>query len=574
MGAVSMNSLPRLAAAAALLLTALEPMAAQDITIADPVWDSRDPVPDQLPKANRTLQLDYPDEMRKSAEIGLAVVSFKVDESGQFGWSVSASHIPFQQAVQNAVTSQQRKWKFSPGLKQGKAVPSHVWVGIIFNPKSAAPNTDNATPRLLAAIPAFTRERPRVPTGAPPDVTVKLELDATGKITNWIPEGRITSGLADALETALSGWRFAPARSQGKPTRAELLVHVLCMSPASAPSRFAASSQSNPPQVIEQEPPEYPYAMRRFGLVGEVQLDFEVGIDGHVQNMVIHSSTNPEFDRPALEALKHWKFSPGTKDGKPVVTHMRVPVVFTLDDSTREKFTIEQGNKRSLPPEMRYDTPAKIKNVQIPVYPYPLLRDRVTGKAEVVMYIDTSGRVAKVQIVTQEREEFGLALAAAAEGYQFAPALKDGLPVPFALRLNQSFSRFDLPDSSGDDLLNLERKNPGRIVSAKELDAPLKPLSRQPPKFPITLDPAIHEGDAVIECIVDDEGHARLPRVVSASAPAFGFAAAQATNSWWFEVPTRQGKPVAVRVRIPFKFSQPGANRRPVVMPSSSPAGT
>jgi len=54
--------------------------------------------------------------------------------------------------------------------------------------------------------------------------------------------------------------------------------------------------------------------------------------------------------------------------------------------------------------------------------------------------------------------------------------------------------------------------------------------------------------------LIDLEGRARLPRVVAASDPAFGYAAVQAISDWRFEPPTVKGETVVVRARVPFSF--------------------
>ena len=59
----------------------------------------------------------------------------------------------------------------------------------------------------------------------------------------------------------------------------------------------------------------------------------------------------------------------------------------------------------------------------------------------------------------------------------------------------------------------------------------------------------------MVDFIVDEEGYVRLPRIVSASAPDFGYSAVQAVSQWRFEEPKVNGKPAAVSVRAPFSFS-------------------
>ena len=64
-------------------------------------------------------------------------------------------------------------------------------------------------------------------------------------------------------------------------------------------------------------------------------------------------------------------------------------------------------------------------------------------------------------------------------------------------------------------------------------------------------------GSAEIEFIIDREGRARLPRIVSASREEFGWAAATAIAQWVFDPPKKNGQPVDTRVRIPVSFTPP-----------------
>ncbi|MDB6128188.1 MAG: transport protein TonB, partial [Verrucomicrobia bacterium] len=57
-------------------------------------------------------------------------------------------------------------------------------------------------------------------------------------------------------------------------------------------------------------------------------------------------------------------------------------------------------------------------------------------------------------------------------------------------------------------------------------------------------------------------GRARLPRIVSATDPAFGWSALQAIAEWRFVPPRRGGKEEIVRARIPFDFNGPVAEAR------------
>jgi hypothetical protein len=65
------------------------------------------------------------------------------------------------------------------------------------------------------------------------------------------------------------------------------------------------------------------------------------------------------------------------------------------------------------------------------------------------------------------------------------------------------------------------------------------------------------EGAAKIELIIDRASLARFPRVLEASLPEFGWAAATFANSLRFAPLTRNGQPTELRVIFPVKFAPP-----------------
>lgn len=83
------------------------------------------------------------------------------------------------------------------------------------------------------------------------------------------------------------------------------------------------------PRPIFQAAPNYPPELRKRNLEGSVQVVFLVDRDGKVIGPKVEQSTNPSFDRPAVEAVRQWKFEPGTRNGEKVAFKMRVPIVFS-----------------------------------------------------------------------------------------------------------------------------------------------------------------------------------------------------------------------------------------------------
>lgn len=99
----------------------------------------------------------------------------------------------------------------------------------------------------------------------------------------------------------------------------------------SAFETFEVSELDQAPRAINRTPPVYPYAMRRDRIEGNVTLIFVIDDNGRVIEPRIESSTRREFERPALDAVRQWRFEPGIRNGEPVRTLVRTPIEFSLD---------------------------------------------------------------------------------------------------------------------------------------------------------------------------------------------------------------------------------------------------
>jgi TonB family protein len=89
---------------------------------------------------------------------------------------------------------------------------------------------------------------------------------------------------------------------------------------------FSLSEMDQRPQVIYQAVPVYPSSMH--SVLGSVTVIFVVDSNGKVVNPRVEKSSHHEFEKPAIDAVKQWKFEPGVKAGKRVSCKMRVPITF------------------------------------------------------------------------------------------------------------------------------------------------------------------------------------------------------------------------------------------------------
>jgi len=81
-------------------------------------------------------------------------------------------------------------------------------------------------------------------------------------------------------------------------------------------------------EPVSQVSPTYPPELRKAKIEGRVTLAFVVTEDGRVEDPRVENSTRPEFEKPALDAVRRWRFRPGEKDGKPVRAFCSLPMRF------------------------------------------------------------------------------------------------------------------------------------------------------------------------------------------------------------------------------------------------------
>ncbi len=93
---------------------------------------------------------------------------------------------------------------------------------------------------------------------------------------------------------------------------------------------FEVEDLERGPEVVSQVPPAYPPELRKARVEGTVTLALLVGEDGNVEDVRVENSSRAEFEKPALEAVRRWRFRPGTKEGNAVKAFVRLPLRFRI----------------------------------------------------------------------------------------------------------------------------------------------------------------------------------------------------------------------------------------------------
>ena len=111
------------------------------------------------------------------------------------------------------------------------------------------------------------------------------------------------------------------------------------LSPASAAAEPAPAQRykgDDPgvvlPRVVTEIKPRYTPAAMQAKIQGDVELTAVVREDGSVGDVTVVQSLDTVYglDDPAVEAVRQWIFTPGTKGGQAVEVEIRMHMRFTL----------------------------------------------------------------------------------------------------------------------------------------------------------------------------------------------------------------------------------------------------
>ena len=169
-------------------------------------------------------------------------------------------------------------------------------------------------------------------------VVVEVKLDASGNVA----DAHVLSGPDElrraALESVLQ-WHLTKnlaGSSRQVSISFSLPDSVPTPPPAAASGAGAAyhvGAGVTAPVLLYKREPEYTEEARQAKYSGSVLLYVEVDPSGKATNIRVQHSLGLGLDEKAIEAVKQWKFKPGTKDGNPVTVAATIEVNFrTLDN--------------------------------------------------------------------------------------------------------------------------------------------------------------------------------------------------------------------------------------------------
>ena len=115
-----------------------------------------------------------------------------------------------------------------------------------------------------------------------------------------------------------------------------IMLGLIVLASSSIVAQSSLSSQKPSHCSVEQKSnaePQYPDSLKGSGVQGTVLIRAIIGENGCTQGVWVTRKLHPKLDEIAKQTVSSWKFSPATKDGKPVKVMVQIEVKFKDKDN-------------------------------------------------------------------------------------------------------------------------------------------------------------------------------------------------------------------------------------------------
>lgn len=428
---------------------------------------------------------------------------------------------------------------------------------------------DSAPERLEAPPVVITPEIRRA--GVDATVTMTAVVAPDGKVARIEDVNSTDAAAAKAATQAVKGWVFSRAYSGGQPVGYRLPV-AIAVRPGQTSDDSADTGEVigawggealNVAAPAYESIPEYPEALRAHPVDGYAMVSLLVDEKGRPSDAVVEFATRREFAAPAASVVLDWVFAPTIRRGGPVASRTLVSVLFPAKSAAWD--TAMRTRQAQLQYARSYDEAPQEKSSCLVVFPYEALISGKRGIATLGVVVSPEGQVVQVSPGPGAEPDFVAASRASLANWQFFPAMKAGRPVYGLIAINMNFDpareEFAFDETSHALIAGLA-DGTATVFSLKQVDTLPAPTKQVAPKLPADHEGAA-DGEAVIEVIIDVNGRPQLPRIVRATTPGLGWAAATAVAQWKFAPARKAGEPVICRARLPVKFTAAQAPAAP-----------
>lgn len=190
--------------------------------------------------------------------------------------------------------------------------------------------------RIVKALFAKWNEPNGIPAGASTHLRAGIGPDGTVHDLAAIKG----SGYEDLDRSCLDSVSFA-GKVEAPPAGADLWLYFYCGVSASHPYTYGLDDlPSSPylgkavdaPQLVYSVNPKFPRGFRKYrGFETLVVVHLTVDADGKPQQVSIKRSSNPDFDKCAVDAVKQYRFKPAMLNNQPFAIQVEIEVHFHVE---------------------------------------------------------------------------------------------------------------------------------------------------------------------------------------------------------------------------------------------------
>lgn len=219
----------------------------------------------------------------------------------------------------------------------------------------------------------------------------------------------------------------------------------------------AAESSTNPPfpgsitprRVLHKEDPKYPKEAKKRNLQGAVTLVATVEENGAVSNIAILDG-DLELADEAVDALRHWRFEPYTRNGAPMKVEQKLTFNFDPRKKRAELNELAQTTVRYAPAMVRHGvyrvgggvSPPKGFYMPDPAYSDKARKAKYQGVAVLSLIVGEDGSPRDIKVPKALGQGLDVKAVEAVQRWKFEPAMKDGTPVAVAINVEVRFQLY------------------------------------------------------------------------------------------------------------------------------------
>ena len=163
-------------------------------------------------------------------------------------------------------------------------------------------------------------------------VTEPVKNSAPSPLSSPEKKAADTSGTAIPAPAAASKGRPAPANSTGNGS-GHGTGNGTNITGGSGKGGSGFSGPYTDAGFFSNPKPPYPAVSRRMSEEGTVLLSVHIQADGRVDEVKLKRSSGfPRLDDSAMKTVRHWRYVPAKRNGKPIPYWYAQPIRFSLDD--------------------------------------------------------------------------------------------------------------------------------------------------------------------------------------------------------------------------------------------------